>query len=41
MMLAVGYAHVDVGARFELPARAGSRWHGLRGIVRGYVQEPT
>ncbi len=37
MMLATGYAHVEVGRRFELPARGGGRWKGLRGIVRGYV----
>jgi tRNA (mo5U34)-methyltransferase len=37
MMLAVGFGRVEVGARFELPPRAGGRWKGLRCVMRGYV----
>jgi tRNA (mo5U34)-methyltransferase len=37
MMLAVGFAGVELGRRFELPARAGGRWRGLRCVLRGYV----
>jgi tRNA (mo5U34)-methyltransferase len=37
MMIATGFARVDVGRRFELPARGGGRWKGLRAVVRGFV----
>jgi hypothetical protein len=37
MMLAVGFAQVKMGRRFELPARAGGSWKGLRAIARGFV----
>jgi tRNA (mo5U34)-methyltransferase len=37
MMLAVGFERVHVGQQFELPATAGGKWRGLRGIVTGYV----
>ena len=36
-MLAVGFANVEVGARFELPPREGGGWKGLRCVMRGYV----
>jgi tRNA (mo5U34)-methyltransferase len=36
MMLAVGFAGVESGPRFELPARGGG-WRGLRAVLRGYV----
>jgi tRNA (mo5U34)-methyltransferase len=37
MMRAVGFDRVDQGPSFELPARGGGKWKGLRGIVRGFV----
>jgi tRNA (mo5U34)-methyltransferase len=37
MMLAVGFARVEVGRRIELPPSAGGRWKGLRCVMRGYV----
>ena len=37
IMRSVGFARVEVGPSFELPARAGGDWKGLRGIMRGYV----
>jgi tRNA (mo5U34)-methyltransferase len=37
MMLATGFATVEVGARFELPARGAGRWRGLRAVLRGFV----
>lgn len=37
MLLATGFAQVDVGPRFALPARGGGSWRGLRAVVRGYV----
>jgi tRNA (mo5U34)-methyltransferase len=37
MMRAVGFTKVDVGRSFELPARGGGKWKGLRGIMRGFV----
>jgi tRNA (mo5U34)-methyltransferase len=37
MMVAVGFARVQLGPSFELPARAGGRWKGLRAIARGFV----
>jgi tRNA (mo5U34)-methyltransferase len=36
MMLAVGFARVEPGPRFELPARGG--WKGPRAVMRGYVE---
>jgi hypothetical protein len=37
MMLAVGFRGVEVGRRFELPARGHGRWRGRRAVLRGYV----
>jgi tRNA (mo5U34)-methyltransferase len=37
MMLAIGFASVQSGPRFELPARGGGRWRGLRAVARGFV----
>jgi tRNA (mo5U34)-methyltransferase len=37
MMLAVGFATVERGRRFELPPRAGGGWKGLRCVLRGHV----
>jgi len=37
MMRAVGYRSVERGESFELPAKSGGSWKGLRGIVQGYV----
>jgi tRNA (mo5U34)-methyltransferase len=37
IMLAVGFAQVEVGRRFELPARGPGSWRGLRAVMRGYV----
>jgi tRNA (mo5U34)-methyltransferase len=37
MMRAVGFARVEAGPSFELPARGGGDWKGLRAVVRGYV----
>jgi tRNA (mo5U34)-methyltransferase len=37
MMIATGFAHVEVGRRFELPARGPGRWKGLRAVLRGSV----
>jgi methyltransferase family protein len=37
MMRAVGFDPVEVGTPFELPARAGGKWKGLRGVVRGFA----
>ena len=37
MMRAVGFAQVEVGPSFELPATGGGDWKGLRAVVRGYV----
>jgi tRNA (mo5U34)-methyltransferase len=37
IMLAVGFASVELGPSFELPAQAGGRWKGLRAIARGFV----
>jgi tRNA (mo5U34)-methyltransferase len=34
---AAGFARVEVGAPFELPATAGGAWRGLRGVVKGLV----
>jgi len=37
MIRAAGFPRLEVGPSFELPARAGGKWRGLRGIMRGYV----
>jgi tRNA (mo5U34)-methyltransferase len=37
MMLASGFAGIEVGASFELPARGGGSWRGLRAVMRGFV----
>jgi len=37
MMLATGFARVEVGPRFELPARDPGKWKGLRAVMRGFV----
>jgi tRNA (mo5U34)-methyltransferase len=38
IMRAVGFDRVEVGRRFELPARSGGGWRGLRCVVRGHVR---
>jgi tRNA (mo5U34)-methyltransferase len=38
MMLATGFARVEIGRRFELPPRGGGRWRGLRAVMRGFVE---
>jgi tRNA (mo5U34)-methyltransferase len=37
MMLATGFVSVDVGPRFELPARGPGKWKGLRAVMRGFA----
>lgn len=37
MMRAVGFARVEVGPSFELPATGGGAWKGLRAVVRGFA----
>ena len=37
LMVAAGFARVETGPRFELPARAGGPWKGRRRWVRGYA----
>ncbi len=37
IMLAVGFAHVELGPSFELPTRHDRGWKGLRAIARGWV----
>ncbi len=37
MMRAVGFARIEVGEPFELPATGGGSWRGLRNVFRGYV----
>lgn len=37
MMTAAGFARVEEGRPFNLPATSGGKWKGLRGVVRGYV----
>jgi tRNA (mo5U34)-methyltransferase len=38
IMIATGFATVQVGRRFALPARGGGRnWKGLRAVMRGFV----
>lgn len=37
MMRAAGFARVERGRRFELPARGGGKWKGLRAVLKGLV----
>ncbi len=37
MMLATGFARVQVGPRFDLPARDPGKWKGARAVMRGFV----
>ncbi len=37
IMRASGFARVEVGRRFELPARGGGKWRGLRAVMREHV----
>jgi tRNA (mo5U34)-methyltransferase len=37
LMQAAGFARVDAGKPFELPATGGGPWKGLRGVVRAHV----
>ena len=37
LLLAAGFASVEAGKTFELPATGGGPWKGLRGVVRGHV----
>jgi tRNA (mo5U34)-methyltransferase len=37
MIVAAGFERVESGKPFELPARSGGPWKGLRGIMRGYA----
>jgi tRNA (mo5U34)-methyltransferase len=37
MLLAAGFARVERGRRFELPATAGGEWKGLRAVLKGLV----
>jgi len=37
LLLAAGFARVEVGREFELPATSGGPWKGRRGVVRGWV----
>src|SRR5204862_5232051 len=37
LMRAAGFARVERGKTFELPATTGGSWRGRRGVVRGYV----
>lgn len=37
MILAAGFARVEAGRSFDLPASAGGKWKGRRAIVRGFV----
>ncbi len=36
LMVAAGFSRVEEGRSFNLPARAGGKWKGRRGVVRGY-----
>jgi tRNA (mo5U34)-methyltransferase len=38
MMRAVGFARVEVGPSFALPATGGGSWKGLRAVMRGFVE---
>jgi tRNA (mo5U34)-methyltransferase len=37
MMLSSGFVNIEVGRPFELPARGGGKWKGLRAVMRGFV----
>jgi tRNA (mo5U34)-methyltransferase len=37
MLLATGFARVEVGPRFELPARGGGKWKGSRAVMRAFI----
>jgi len=37
LLLAAGFARVDTGREFDLPATSGGPWKGRRGVVRGWV----
>lgn len=37
MVLAAGFARVEAGRPFNLPATGGGPWKGRRGVVRGFV----
>jgi tRNA (mo5U34)-methyltransferase len=37
MLRAVGFARVEVGPEFELPATGGGSWRGRRGVFRGWT----
>lgn len=37
LMRAAGFARVEEGRPFNLPATSGGAWKGKRGVVRGYV----
>jgi tRNA (mo5U34)-methyltransferase len=37
MLRAVGFERVEVGPSFELPARGGGKWRGLRAVMRGFA----
>jgi tRNA (mo5U34)-methyltransferase len=37
IMRAVGFARVEVGRSFDLPASQGGKWKGRRAIMRGHV----
>lgn len=38
MMRAVGFARVEVGPTFELPAVGGGSWKGRRAVLRGFTR---
>lgn len=37
ILLACGFANVQVGAQFKLPARGGGKWKGWRSVMRAFV----
>lgn len=37
MMLATGFARVEVGKQFDLPAQGPGSWRGRRAVMRGFV----
>ena len=37
IMEAVGFARVEVGRQFDLPATGGGKWRGRRAVIRGFV----
>jgi tRNA (mo5U34)-methyltransferase len=37
LIRAAGFARVDMGSPFNLPARGGGKWKGRRGVVRAWV----